>query len=488
MAKTPQSSTSLGPESGQVGQASRGGNDAHSGPAWLNRRVSSNARRPVAEAGRKFVRERFIRPVAVFVDTEASGGIVLLAAAFAALIWANSPWDERYFDLWHAHLSLDLNLVRFDQSLGHAVNDGLMAVFFFVVGLEIKRELVHGELATVRRAALPAAAAFGGMLVPALFYTAFNFGGDGAKGWGIPVATDIAFAMGVLALLGRRALFSLKVFLLALAIVDDLGAIVVIALFYTESISFEAVAWAIAIGGLIFALGKAGVRSVDVYVALGIVFWAAVFKTGVHATIAGVLLAMMTPSRPYLTPEAFDASAEELLTAYRQARAHGDTEAQQQILRQVEALSRDTESPLDRLEHTLHPWVSYLIVPVFALANAGVALSGDLLGDAAASSVSLGILLGLVVGKPIGILIACFLAIRFGIAELPSNTGYRHMAGAGLLAGIGFTVSLFITGLAFDSPVLVDEAKVGILAASTVAGVIGFVYLWVLPGEPPERA
>ncbi len=450
--------------------------------------MTSSPHRPVAAAGRRFVRERFIRPVAVFVNTEASGGIVLLVAAVIALVWANSPWDKQYFDFWHAHLSLDLNIFKLDETLGHAVNDGLMAVFFFVVGLEIKRELIHGELASVRKASLPVAAALGGMIVPALVYVAFNAGGDGAKGWGIPMATDIAFAMGVLALLGRRAPFSLKVFLLALAIVDDLGAIMVIALFYTESISLEAVAWAVAIAAVILAFSRAGVRSVDVYVVLGILFWAAVFKTGVHATIAGVLLALMTPSRPYLTRDALDVSADDLLDAYRGARERGDAEAEQQILRQLETLSRDTESPLDRLEHTLHPWASYLIVPIFALANAGVALSGDLVGDASSSAVSLGVAIGLVVGKPVGILLACFLAVRLGLAELPSNTGFQHMVGAGLLAGIGFTVSLFIAGLAFDDPQLIDEAKIGILAASTIAGIIGFVYLWVLPGEPHDDA
>ena len=435
--------------------------------------------------GRRFARARFIRPVAQFVETEASGGIVLLLAAVAALAWANSPWEEQYFDLWHAHLAIDLNLFTIEESLGHAVNDGLMAIFFFVVGLEIKRELLHGELASARKAALPVAAAIGGMAVPALIYSALNATGDGANGWGIPMATDIAFAMGVLALLGTRAPFSLKVFLLALAIVDDLGAILVIALFYTESISFEAVAWAIVIGFGILAFARAGVRSTDVYVVLGVIFWVAVFKSGVHATIAGVLLAAMTPARPHYTQRAFEASAMDLLVSYRHARDRGEMDNAQQVLSQFESLSRDTESPLDRLEHALHPWVSYGIVPVFALANAGVALSSGLVEDSASSAISLGIALGLVLGKPLGIVLACVLAVRFGLAELPSNTGYRHVLGVGLVAGIGFTVSLFVTGLAFDDGRMVDEAKVGILAASFVAGVAGYAYLWWLPGEPP---
>jgi len=438
--------------------------------------------------GRRFTRDRFTRPIAQFVQTEASGGIVLLIAAAAALIWANSPWDQHYFDLLHAHISIDLNVFSIDETVGHAVNDGLMAIFFFVVGLEIKRELVHGELASPRKAALPVAAALGGMVVPALIYVAFNAGEPGAKGWGIPMATDIAFAMGVLALLGRRAPFSLKIFLLALAIVDDLGAIIVIALFYTESISIEAVIWAAAIAAVILGAARAGVRSVDVYVVLGVCFWAAVFKTGVHATIAGVLLAMMTPSRPYFSRETFESSAADLVASFRAANARHDHDAAQQALGELEELSRETESPLDRLEHTLHPWVSYLIVPIFALANAGVVLSGDIIADSATSAVSLGVAVGLVVGKPIGVLLACFIMVRLKLAELPSNTDFPHMVGIGLLAGIGFTVSLFITGLAFDDARLVDEGKIGILAASFIAGIIGFTYLWVLPGEPHGEA
>lgn len=435
-------------------------------------------------SGRRFVRERFIRPVAQFAHTEASGGIVLLIAAAIALAWANSPWDQEYFDFWHAHLAIDLNILEIDETLGHAVNDGLMAVFFFVVGLEIKRELLRGELASPRKAALPVAAALGGMVVPALIYTAWNAGGAGADGWGIPMATDIAFAMGVLALLGRRAPFSLRVFLLALAIVDDLGAIVVIALFYTESISFEAVLWAAAIAAIILAAARVGVRSVDVYVVLGVFFWIAVFESGVHATIAGVLLAMMTPSRPYYTDRDFEGNANDLMAAYRAAYDRNDMEAAHDALRQFEVLSRDSASPLDRLERTLHPWVSYVIVPIFALANAGVALSGGVVSDAASSSISLGIATGLVLGKPIGILLACFIAVRLRVADLPSNTGFGHLIGIGLVAGIGFTVSLFITGLAFSDPAVADEAKIGILGASFVAGVLGFAYLWFAPGEP----
>ena len=434
--------------------------------------------------GRQFVRERFIQPIGEFANTEASGGIFLLVATALALAWANSPWDHYYFDLIHAHLAVDLGIFSIDNSLGHLVNDGLMTVFFFVVGLEIKRELLHGELASRRKAALPVAAAIGGMVVPALIYVAWNAGSDGARGWGIPMATDIAFAMGVLALLGRRAPFSLKVFLLALAIVDDLGAILVIAIFYTDSISLEALFWAGFMLVVILAAARGGVHSTDVYVVLGVLFWAAVYKSGIHATLAGVVLAMLTPARPRFTQRDFEGSALDLLVSYRHARDRGETEQAQQVLEEFEALSRGTESPLDRLEHTLHPWVSYLIVPVFALVNAGVVISGGLISDSVSSPISLGIASGLVIGKPLGIFVACFIAVRLGIADLPTNTNYGHIIGLGLIAGIGFTVSLFITGLAFDSALYIDEAKLGILAASAAAGVIGFVYLWIAPGEP----
>jgi NhaA family Na+:H+ antiporter len=434
--------------------------------------------------GSQFVQERFIRPIGEFVNTETSGGVFLLAATAVALVWANSPWDSRYFGLVHAHISFRTGVFSIDDSLGHLVNDGLMTVFFFVVGLEIKRELLHGELASRRKAALPVAAALGGMIAPALLYAAWNRGGEGASGWGIPMATDIAFAMGALALLGRRAPFSLKVFLLALAIVDDLGAILVIAIFYTDSISIEALAWAAALIALIVLAARAGVRGTNVYIALGVLLWAAVYQSGIHATLAGVVLAALTPSRPQFTQRDFEASALDLLVSYRHARDRGDAENAQQVLSEFEDLTRGTESPLDRLEHALHPWVSYLIIPVFALANAGVAISSSLVSDSLSSTVSLGVATGLVIGKPLGIVLACFLAVKFGLADLPNNTGYGHMLGLGLVAGIGFTVSLFISGLAFDNPILTDEAKLSILCASALAGLLGFVYLWVAPGEP----
>ncbi len=438
--------------------------------------------------GRRFVDERFIRPAHAFASLQASGGIVLLIAAIAAMAWANSPWSAEYFEVWATHLAVDLHFFEIDESLGHAVNDGLMAIFFFVVGLEIKREILHGELASPRKAALPVAAAAGGMIVPAAIYALWNAGGEGASGWGIPMATDIAFALGVLALLGKRAPFALKVFLLALAIADDLGAIMVIAVFYTDQISLVPVAWGAGIVVLLFVMNRLGIRSLDVYMVVGIFFWMAVLKSGIHATIAGVVLAMLTPAAPFYKEQDFDGVMEDLLAKHRLGRETENHDLSQQALRQMEDLAKGTESPLDRLEHFLAPWASYFILPVFAFANAGVKLSGDMIADAATSPVTLGVATGLVIGKPIGVLLTCWVAVRLGWAQLPNHVDFQHLVGVGLLAGIGFTVALFITGLAFDDPRIIDEGKVGILAASAIAGIIGFSYLWSLPGDPQHHA
>ena len=431
--------------------------------------------------GRRFVVRRFVQPAQRFAAIEASGGIVLLIGAIIALIWVNSPWDHSYYSLWETELALDLHLFKIEQHLGHAVNDGLMVLFFFVVGLEIKRELVSGELSSPRRAILPAAAALGGMLGPALIYTAFNAGSETAHGWGIPMATDIAFAVGVLTLLGRRVPAPLKVFLLALAVADDLGGIVVIAVFYTESLSFEALGWAALVLLVILVINRGGVVAIAPYVFLGVLFWAAMLKSGIHATIAGVILAMLTPSRPYYTGEDFDATLERLQTEYALARADGSHARMQQALAQIEDLVSGMESPLDRLEHRLAPWTAFVVVPIFALANAGVAVSGEMLRSAASSPVTLGVALGLVLGKPVGIFLTSWVCVRLGLAQLPANTSFRQVLGAGMIAGIGFTVALFIAGLSFENPAHLDEAKVGILAASLIAGLLGSAYLLLLP-------
>jgi NhaA family Na+:H+ antiporter len=379
-----------------------------------------------------------VRPLQEFLRTETAGGALLLAATATALLWANAPFGGTYADFWGARISIDLNAVKIDEPLVSWVNDGLMTVFFFVAGLEIKREVLRGELASPRRAALPAIAALGGMIVPALIFLAFNLGREGERGWGIPMATDIAFAVGVLSLAGPRVPLSLKVFLLALAIVDDLGAIAVIAAFYTDALSLGWLAAAVGLFALTYALGRAGVRHVVIYAGIGVVAWLAMHESGVHATVAGVVLALLTP---------------------------------------IEPLPGDDRSVLARLEHALHPWASYLVVPVFAIANAGIALDGGAVRDAATSPVSAGVAAGLVLGKPLGIAAFSFAAIRLGLATLPDGVRWQQLAAAGMVAGVGFTVSIFVTGLAFTDAALVDDAKLGILAGSALIGVGGLLAL-----------
>jgi NhaA family Na+:H+ antiporter len=441
---------------------------------------------------RRFVQRRVVSPIQSFMALETSAGIVIVAAAIVALIWANSPWDQEYVDFWHAHLHFDFNLFVIDETLGHLVNDGLMVIFFFVVGLEIKREMVHGELSSPKSAALPVIAAAGGMAVPALIYLAFNTGGEASKGWAIPVATDIAFAVGVLTLVGNRVPFSLKVFLLALAIADDLGGILVIAVFYTDEISVEALLWAAAILVTINMVRIYGVRTLNVYVVLGALLWVAVLKSGIHATIAGVVLAMFTPSRSYYDQSQFTEQALILLRRLPRENQEGETgpdyDVRETTLEELEDLARGSEPPLDRLEHILSPWVSYLIVPIFALANAGVVVTGESVSDAAGAGVTWGVMLGLVVGKPIGILLATYLAVRTGLANKPPAVSWLQIVGVGLLGGVGFTVALFITELSFESEVLINDAKMGILAGSLIAAVIGFAFLRLVPASPRAEA
>lgn len=412
------------------------------------------------------------RPLASFLHIEAASGLLLLAAAVAALVWANSPWSASYHDLWATEVALDIGDYELHHDLRHWVNDGLMALFFFVLGLEIKRELAGGQLASARSAALPAIGALGGMVVPAVIYTAVNLGGEGAAGWGIPMATDVAFALGVLALLGRRAPTGLKVLLLALAIVDDIGAIVVIAAFYSEGLEWG---WLLAaLGGLALTvlLKQRRVWYMPVYAVVGVAVWFATYESGVHATIAGVALGLITPARPLMPDVDANRIADELSS---------DTSVTAAEVRDISFRIRESIPVTERLQEALHPWTSYIIVPLFALANAGVELSGDTLADAVGSPVTLGVLAGLVVGKVIGVAGAIRLGTRLGLGELPVGVNHRHVLGMAGLAGIGFTVSIFISGLAFDDGALTDQAKIGILAASVVAAAVGAVILRAAP-------
>ncbi|HVF53621.1 MAG TPA: Na+/H+ antiporter NhaA [Actinomycetota bacterium] len=389
------------------------------------------------------------RPVLTFLHTEAAGGMVLLAATLVALVWANSPFAESYRTLWHTEASVSMGSFELAHDLRHWVNEGLMTIFFFVVALEIKRELVVGELNDPRKAALPVVAAFGGMVVPAAIYALLNWAGPGASGWGIPMATDIAFALGVLALLGDRIPSGLKVFLLSLAIVDDVGAILVIALFYSAGIDLQWVALAAFVVGIVALLKKMDVKSIPVFVFLGFVMWVGMLESGVHATIAGVVLGLMTPAIPT-----------------------GD----------------NGTSVAEWLVSRLHPWTSFIVIPLFALANAGLSVSLELFGAAARSPVTLGIVGGLVLGKVIGIAGASWLAMRLKLVARPEGMSAHELLGASALAGIGFTVSLFIASLAFTSDELQDAAKVGIFLASAIAGAAGILILRADRGDEEDIA
>jgi NhaA family Na+:H+ antiporter len=415
-----------------------------------------------------FLPRLIARPLRTFLNTEAAGGSVLLGATAAALVLANSPFASSYESLWRTDLRIALGTFEVAQDARHWVNDGLMALFFFVVGLEIKRELVAGELNDVRKAMIPVVAAAGGMAAPALVYLVFNVGGAGAAGWGIPMATDIAFAVGVLALLSNRIPSGLKVFLLSLAIVDDIGAILVIALFYSGGIEFGWLLAAVGLLAVIEVLRRLKVYWTPVYAVIGIAVWLATFESGVHATIAGAALGLLAPARPS-DPRGFRDVFEEASAMS----AEPDAES----LRAVQLQSNEVVSVAERLEHLLHPWTSYFVIPLFALANAGLVLSLSEIADALSSKVAIGIVGGLVVGKAIGISGATWLAVRFRLGRLPDGVQWRHVVGASIVAGIGFTVSIFITALAFDDTQLVAEAKLGVFIASLLAGLAGAAVL-----------
>jgi NhaA family Na+:H+ antiporter len=422
--------------------------------------------------------ERVLRPFQAFAHSAAGGGIVLLACAALALAWANSPWAAGYEHLWEVPLTVGVPGFGLTLSLHHWINDGLMAVFFFVVGLEIKREVLVGELASLRRAALPMAAALGGMVVPALLYALLNAGGPGAPGWGIPMATDIAFALGILALVGDRVPLGLKVFLTALAIVDDIGAVLVIALFYSHGLQADYLIWGAGVLLLLATANSAGVRNPWVYGLLGVVLWTLFLKSGIHATVAGVLLAFTIPARTRIDADDFVADARAALDDFESAGAPGTdvlaNPRQQEAIQAIESAAEDVQSPLLKLEDKLHGLVSFGIMPLFALANAGVALGGPGRGGDG-SAITLGIILGLVLGKPIGITLFSWLAVRTGFAERPAGAGWGALHAVSWLGGIGFTMSLFVAGLAFAEPWQLASAKMGILGASAVAGVVGFV-------------
>jgi NhaA family Na+:H+ antiporter len=426
------------------------------------------------------VAQTVANPIREFLRLQSASGILLFVFTLAAIVWSNSPWSHSYKEWWHTTLSFGFGTFVFSKSLLHWINDGLMCVFFFVVGLEIKREILIGELSSLRKAMLPVVAAVGGMAVPALIYVGFTRGTPAVSGWGIPMATDIAFSLGVLALLGKRVPIQLKIFLTAFAIVDDIGAVIVIAFFYASSI-----VWGhLAIPGFVLILlvcaNRLGVRHLLLYTVLGVILWLALLDSGIHATVAGVLLAITVPARSSLNKRGFlqkSRSILELLEGDSPRQVTSDSEERDQSsVRDLGQVNEDFKSPLQRFEHALHPWVIFVIMPLFAFANAGVRFEGGL-GSLMLNSVPLGVFLGLVLGKQIGITLFSWVAVKSRIASLPSSVAWRDIYGVAWLGGIGFTMSLFIAGLAFGEGPLMGESKVGIYVASIVAGLGG---LWIL--------
>ena len=417
-----------------------------------------------------------------FVEIEAAGGIVLVFAAAIAMIWANLDIGS-YDSFWHSHIKLDLAIWSFDQSLQHVVNDVLMVVFFLVVGAEIKREVTHGELRDPRQAALPIFAALGGMLVPAGLYAILNTGGVGGSGWGIPVATDIAFALGVLALVGRGVPVQLKVFLLTLAVADDVGGILIIAIFYSESIQVEWLLGMVGAVAFLLLLKQFGFRHFGIHAIGGVFLWLTLWEAGVHATLAGVILGLIVPADALYDSKGTSRRIDYLLQRLRHVEEDPDPVVRErdshEALRNIRHVSHEAMSPLERLEEAMAPISAFMVVPIFALANAGIHITGDSIDAALDSNIAWGIFLGLLVGKVVGILGASALAVRLGIAFKPEQLQWSHLGGAALLAGIGFTVAIFIANLSFgkDQTELLEAAKIGIFAASIVAAVLGFALL-----------
>ncbi len=418
------------------------------------------------------VTRALVLPIQQFIHIQGISSFALLAAAVIALLWANSPWHDSYHHVWEVQLTLS----GLQLPIHAWINDALMAIFFFLVGMEIKHEIVHGELADMRRAALPIVGALGGMIVPALLFVAFNYRAPGQHGWGVPMATDIAFSLGVLGMV-KGIPSDLKVFLLSLAIADDIGAIIVIAIFYSGSLDRGALFAALVILAVIFALLKVGISRPILYFVLGVGFWVAILQSGIHATIAGVILGFLVPTTAPLSLEDFQDIATGVSRKFRDAMAAHDLQTAKNLLGGFDALLNNTESTSERLTRQLNDWVSFLVLPLFALANAGVTFSGDASKQLLTSRIAWGVIVGLVIGKPLGIIGFAKVAVRAGLAQMPKSVSWKQLSAVGILAGIGFTVSIFISSLAFDDPRQLMEAKTAVLGASVIAGVAGYFLL-----------
>jgi NhaA family Na+:H+ antiporter len=428
--------------------------------------------------------DQIVKPFYRFFEKEASSSLLLIVATLLALAWANSGWEDWYNDLLHSNVSIAFGHTVISKSLLHWVNDGLMALFFFAVGLEIKRELLVGELSTARKAIFPVIAAAGGMLVPAAIFAAFNRGTPSAAGWGIPMATDIAFALGAVAIFGSRLPIGLRIFLAAFAIADDLGAVLVIALFYTSEIVWSNLAICCLLVAVLGICNFLWVRSTLFYAILGMLIWIAVLGSGIHATAAGVLVSFFIPARGKYDTDRFVQNVQKRLEAFQctEQSCGFSILLNQEHLNAVKAMEMDcqnVETPLQRMLHALHPWVAFLVLPIFAFGNAGLGLGEIGFWEAITSRLSLGIILGLFIGKPLGIFLFSYLSIKLKIASLPDGLRWPHIFGASLLGGIGFTMSLFISGLSFSDPMLSNYSKLAILAVSVLSALAGILFLFI---------
>jgi len=441
---------------------------------------------------RQLVADQILRPAQQFFDKEASSGILLISATAIALIWVNSSIGETYHSFWHTQISFTFGHFHISKTLLHWVNDGLMSLFFFTVGLEIKREILVGELATPKKALLPVIAALGGMIVPALIYAAFNIGLPTIHGWGIPVATDIAFALGAVAVFGRKLPVSLRIFLAAFAIADDLGAVVIIAIFYTKEI-----VWSNLIISLFFIFGLAAanffwIRQTLIYAILGLAVWFFVLGSGVHPTIAGVIVSFFVPARGRYDTDNFLQNIKKITEKFEceeQSCGYSILLNQEHMyaVQALELACHDVETPLQRLMHALHPWVAFLILPLFAMGNTGLIFRGIVFSETVSNPVILGIIFGLVVGKPIGILLFSYLSVKTGIASLPQEVRWSHIFGGAMLGGIGFTMSLFLSELSFSDPHIIDYARIAILAGSILSALFGMSYLGFISTSASDR-
>ena len=423
--------------------------------------------------------DQILKPVSKFIHQEFTGGIILFVCVIIAILWVNSPWADSYHRVWDTKLSVGFSNFIFNQPLHIWINDGLMAIFFFVIGLELKREFMAGELSTFKKASLPMMAALGGMLVPALIYFMINKGLDSEHGWGIPMATDIAFALALLSMAGGHIPGSVKVFLSALAVADDLGAVLVIAFFYTAHIAFVPLMIAGVLLVVLMIGNLLGIRGILFYLIIGIAVWAGFLFSGVHATIAGVLVAFTMPARTKINETEYVGNVRKYIADFENAIPQNGsltTSEQHQTIEKIKKLSTDAETPLQKIEYALHPWVAFVIMPLFALANSGMHIGGDFLSSLV-NPVSIGVTVGLLAGKLAGVFAFTWLMVHFKFSSLPDKATWSHILGVAMLAGVGFTMSLFVTGLAFNNPQFVDQSKYGILVASIIAGTSGIFYL-----------